>query len=130
MKIDLQKEDIVVLQTGSMVPVDGEVVNGEAMINESSFIGEPLSKMVKQGSSVFAGTVVEEGKIYIKVRNLQLESRINKNVDMIDTNESLKAGIQSGAEHLADAIVLIVLWLSLDYYLPQEILYVLHQYYL
>lgn len=101
----LQKEDIVVVQTGSMVAVDGEVVNGEAMINESSFIGEPLSKMVKQGSSVFAGTVVEEGKIYIKVRNLQLESRINKNVDMIDTNESLKAGIQSGAEHLADAIV-------------------------
>ena len=101
----LQKEDIVVVQTGSMVPVDGEVVNGEAMINESSFTGEPLSKMVKQGSSVFAGTVVEEGKIYIKVRNLQLESRINKNVDMIDTNESLKAGIQSGAEHLADAIV-------------------------
>lgn len=101
----LQKEDIVVVQTGSMVPVDGEVVNGEAMINESSFIGEPLSKMVKQGSSVFAGTVVQEGKIYIEVRNLQLESRINKNVDMIDTNESLKAGIQSGAEHLADAIV-------------------------
>ncbi len=96
----LQKEDIVVVQTGSMVPVDGE-----AMINESSFIGEPLSKMVKQESSVFAGTVVEEGKIYIKVRNLQLESRINKNVDMIDTNESLKAGIQSGAEHLEDAIV-------------------------
>lgn len=96
----LQKEDIVVVQTGSMVLVDGE-----AMINESSFIGEPLSKMVKQGSSVFAGTVVEEGTIYIKVRNLQLESRINKNVDMIDTNESLKAGIQSGAEHLEDAIV-------------------------
>lgn len=101
----LQKEDIVVVQTGSMVPVDGKVVNSETMINESSFIGEPLSKMVKQGSSVFAGTVVEEGKIYIKVRNLQLESRINKNVDMIDTKESLKAGIQSGAEHLADAIV-------------------------
>ena len=97
--------NIVVVQTGSMVPVDGEVMNGEAMINESSFTGEPLSKMVKQGSSVFAGTVVEEGKIYIKVRNLQLESRINKIVDMIDTNESLKAGIQSGAEHLADAIV-------------------------
>ena len=101
----LQKEDIVIVQTGSMVPVDGEVESGEAMINESSFTGEPLSKMVKQGSSVFAGTVVEEGKIYVKVRNLQLDSRINKIVDMIDTNESLKAGIQSGAEHLADAIV-------------------------
>lgn len=101
----LQKGETVVVQTGSMVPVDGEVIDGEAMINESSFTGEPLSKMVKEGSSVFAGTVVEEGKIFIKVRNLQLDSRINKIVDMIDTNESLKAGIQSGAEHLADAIV-------------------------
>lgn len=101
----LQKGDTVIVQTGSMVPIDGEVVDGEAMINESSFTGEPLSKMVKEGSTVFAGTIVEEGKIFVRVRNLQLDSRINKIVDMIDTNESLKAGIQSGAEHLADAIV-------------------------
>lgn len=101
----LQKGDTVIVQMGSMVPVDGEVVLGEGMINEASFTGEPLSKMVKAGSSVFAGTVVEEGKIYVKVRNLQFESRINKIVDLIDTNESLKASIQSDAEHLADAIV-------------------------
>lgn len=101
----LQKGDTVIVQTGSMVPIDGEVLEGEAMVNESSFTGEPLSKMVKKDSTVFAGTIVEEGKIFIKVRNLQLDSRINKIVDMIDTNESLKAGIQSGAEHLADAIV-------------------------
>ena len=101
----LQKGDTVIVQTGSMVPIDGEVIDGEAMINESSFTGEPLSKMVKEGSTVFAGTIVEEGKIFVRVRNLQLDSRINKIVDMIDTNESLKAGIQSGAEHLADAIV-------------------------
>ncbi len=101
----LQKGDTVIVQMGSMVPVDGEVVLGEGMINEASFTGEPLSKMVKTGSSVFAGTVVEEGKIYVKVRNLQFESRINKIVDLIDTNESLKASIQSDAEHLADAIV-------------------------
>lgn len=101
----LKKGDIAVVQTGSMISIDGEITMGEALINESSFTGEPLSKMVKSGDTVFAGTVVEEGKIYIRVRNLQQESRISKIVDMIDTNVSLKAGIQSKAEHLADSIV-------------------------
>jgi len=101
----LKKGDTVVVQTGAMIPVDGEIVLGEALINESSFTGEPLSKMVGVDDTVFAGTVVEEGRIGIRVRNLQQESRISKIVDMIDTNESLKAGIQSKAEHLADSIV-------------------------
>lgn len=90
---------------GSMIPIDGEVVDGEAMINESSFTGEPLSKHVKKNDTVFAGTLVEEGKLFIRVRNLQNESRISNIVKMIDTNESLKASIQAKAEHLADSIV-------------------------
>lgn len=101
----LKKGDIVIVQTGAMIPIDGEIIDGEAMINESSFTGEPLSKHVKENNSVFAGTLVEEGKIFIKVRNLQQESRITKIVDMIDTNESLKASIQANAEHLADSMV-------------------------
>ena len=90
---------------GSMIPIDGEVVDGEAMINESSFTREPLSKHVKKNDTVFAGTLVEEGKLFIRVRNLQDESRISNIVKMIDTNESLKASIQAKAEYLADSIV-------------------------
>lgn len=101
----LQKGDVVISQMGSMIPIDGEVVDGEAMINESSFTGEPLSKHVKKNDTVFAGTLVEEGKLFIRVRNLQNESRISNIVKMIDTNESLKASIQAKAEHLADSIV-------------------------
>ena len=101
----LQKGDVVISQMGSMIPIDGEVVDGEAMINESSFTGEPLSKHVKKNDTVFAGTLVEEGKLFIRVRNLQSESRISNIVKMIDTNESLKASIQAKAEHLADSIV-------------------------
>lgn len=101
----LQKGDVVISQMGSMIPIDGEVVDGEAMINESSFTGEPLSKHVKKNDTVFAGTLVEEGKLFIRVRNLQDESRISNIVKMIDTNESLKASIQAKAEHLADSIV-------------------------
>lgn len=102
----LQKGDVVISQTGSMIPINGEVVDGEAMINESSFTGEPLSKHVKKNDTVFAGTLVEEGKPFIRVRNLQDESHISNIVKKIDTNESLKASIQAKAEHLTDSIVL------------------------
>ena len=101
----LQKGDIVVSQMGAMIPIDGEVVDGEAMVNEASFTGEPLSRRVVKEDTVFAGTLIEEGKLFIKVRNLQDESRISNIVKMIDTNESLKASIQAKAEHLADSIV-------------------------
>ena len=101
----LKRGDIVIVHMGTMIPVDGEITDGQALINESSFTGEPLSKAVGKDDTVFAGTIVEEGKIYVKVRNLQKESRINKIVDMIDVNETLKAGVQSRAEHLADSIV-------------------------
>ena len=102
---DLKQGQVVIVQTGSMVPIDGEIVDGEAMVNESSFTGEPLSKRVTLNDTVYAGTLIEEGKIFVKVRNLQDDSRIAKIIDMIDANESLKASIQSKAEHMADAIV-------------------------
>lgn len=101
----LQKGDIVVSQMGAMIPIDGEVVDGEAMVNEASLTGEPLSRRVVKEDTVFAGTLIEEGKLFIKVRNLQDESRISNIVKMIDTNGSLKASIQAKAEHLADSIV-------------------------
>lgn len=102
---ELKKGDIVISQMGSMIPIDGEIENGEAMVNEASFTGEPLSRRVVKDDTVFAGTLVEEGKLFIRVRNLQDESRISNIVKMIDTNESLKASIQAKAEHLADSIV-------------------------
>lgn len=102
---ELKKGDIVISQMGSMIPIDGEIESGEAMVNEASFTGEPLSRRVVKEDTVFAGTLVEEGKLFIRVRNLQDESRISNIVKMIDTNESLKASIQAKAEHLADSIV-------------------------
>ena len=61
---DLKQGQVVIVQTGSMVPIDGEIVDGEAMVNESSFTGEPLSKRVTLNDTVYAGTLIEEGKIF------------------------------------------------------------------
>ena len=102
---DIRIGDAIRIRSGNMIPVDGRVVSGEAMINEASMTGESLAVAKREDSSVYAGTVVEEGSVVIQVTALSGESRIAQIIDMIDHSESLKAGVQSRAEHLADAIV-------------------------
>lgn len=101
----LQIGDVVAVRTGSMIPIDGEVVEGECSINESSMTGESLPALKHPGSSVYAGTVVEEGNIRIRVRTLADDTRINKIVDFIEGSEKFKSDLQSRAEVLADSIV-------------------------
>jgi len=102
---DIKVGDIIRVRTGGIIPLDGEISDGEALINEASMTGEPLSKIRKPGHSVYAGTVVEEGSILIKVRTLADNTRIQNIITMIDQSESLKAAVQSKAEKLADDIV-------------------------
>ncbi len=102
---ELRTGDRIRIRTGSVIPVDGEVCAGEAYVNESSMTGEPLAVMKSAGSTVFAGTVVEEGTIAVTVRNLSSDTKINKIIELIDNSENLKAGVQSRAETLADSIV-------------------------
>ena len=102
---ELKIGDVIRVRTGSMIPVDGEVTEGEGMVNESSMTGEPLSVMKTAGKSVFAGTVVDEGSVAVRVRALSGDTRINQIIRLIDDSENLKAGVQSRAERLADSIV-------------------------
>ena len=101
----IQPGDHIRIQAGSMIPVDGTVSAGEAMVNEASMTGEPLAARRACGHTVYAGTVVEEGDIEVEVRQLAGKSRIQAIVRMIDQSETLKAGIQGKAERLADSIV-------------------------
>lgn len=102
---ELQVDDVICVRTGSIIPVDGTVVSGEANINEASMTGEPLSVRKADGATVFAGTVVDEGTIHIRVRALSGNTKIQKIIELIDNSENLKAGVQSRAENLADRIV-------------------------
>lgn len=97
--------DVVIARTGLMIPVDGVVVSGEAMINESSMTGESLAVRKYDGLSVYAGSVIEEGNINIKVTAIDSETRISKIIDLIDKSQDLKANVQSNAQKLADSIV-------------------------
>ena len=97
--------DVIRVRTGSLIPVDGEVVEGEAAVNEASMTGESALVVKKPESTVYAGTAIDEGSIAIKVRNAGSNTRISQIVDLVDQSEQLKAGIQGKAERLADAIV-------------------------
>ncbi len=102
---DLQVGDKIRIRMGSVIPVDGEITEGEAYINESSMTGEPLAVMKSVNGTVFAGTIVEEGSVVVKVRAVNSDTKIQKIIELIDSSENLKAGIQSRAERIADRIV-------------------------
>mgnify|MGYP001229642250 CR=1 FL=1 len=102
---DLEIGDKIIIHTGNMIPVDGVVISGEAMVNQSTMTGEPLAIRKEREDLVYAGTVVEEGSIKIEVKVLSSESRISKIIDLIDNSEKLKSNVQSRAENLADNIV-------------------------
>ena len=102
---ELKVGDQIRVRTGSVIPVDGEITSGEAYINEASMTGEPLAVMKSVNATVFAGTVVEEGSVVVRVRAISSDTKIQKIIELIDSSENLKAGIQSRAERLADSIV-------------------------
>ena len=102
---NLEEGDLVVVRAGSAIPVDGEVVSGEASVNQASMTGEALGVLREPGASVFAGTVVEEGEIAIRPTGVGDGTRIQSIIRFIEESESLKAGVQGKAERLADAVV-------------------------
>ncbi len=103
---DTVKEgDLVVVHTGSMIPFDGTVSEGEGMVNQASLTGESAPVRRIPGNSVYAGTVVEEGEIIIRVGAAGGASRYERIAAMIEETEKLKSGLESKAEHLADRLV-------------------------
>ena len=102
---DVKSGDVLRIRTGAMIPVDGKVVFGEAMVNEATMTGEPLGVRKTDGSMVYAGTLVEEGSVAVEVMAVNAETRIQRIMDMIAVSEELKAGVQGKAERLADRIV-------------------------
>ena len=102
---DVQEGDCVVVRTGSMIPLDGKVVSGEAMVNQSSMTGESMPVPKRPGSPVYAGTVAEEGECVICVEKRSGGGRYDRIVRMIEESEKLKSTAEDKAARLADRLV-------------------------
>ena len=101
----IQKDDRIVVHMGNVIPFDSVVVSGDGMVNQASLTGEAVPVHRKEGDSVYAGTVLEEGELTIRVTTVGRGSRYEKVVAMIEESEKLKSGLESKAEHLADRLV-------------------------
>ena len=101
----IKKGDYIIVRVGNMIPFDGVVREGEAMVNQASLTGESVPVEKKPGTTVYAGTVVEDGELVIEVQSVGGNSRYEKIVTMIEESEKLKSGVESKAEHLADKLV-------------------------
>lgn len=101
----IEPEDLVVVRMGNVIPFDGVVSGGEAMVNQASMTGEAVPVKKTAESYVYAGTVVEEGELIICVKAVSRATRFEKIVTMIEESEKLKSNLESHAEHLADQLV-------------------------
>ena len=101
---EIEAGDNVRIRVGNVIPFDGEVVSGEAMVNQASMTGESMPVRKGESAIVYAGTVVEEGEITISVRSTNGGSKYENIVHMIEESEKLKSSVESKA-HLADQLV-------------------------
>lgn len=101
----IQESDLVKIHMGNVIPFDGTVVAGEAMVNQASLTGEAIPVRKCEDGFVYAGTVLEEGELTIRVKEVNGSSRFEKIVTMIEESEKLKSSLEGKAEHLADKLV-------------------------
>ena len=102
---DVREGDLVRVHMGNIIPFDGTVVSGEAMVNQASLTGESIPVQKNAEGIVYAGTVLEEGELVIRVDQTNGSSRYEKIVTMIEESEKLKTSMESKASHLADKLV-------------------------
>lgn len=102
---EIKPGDKVRIHMGTVIPFDGIVTEGEAMVNEASLTGESMPVAKHESSYVYAGTVMEEGELTIRVKETSGSTKFEKIVTMIEETEKLKSAVESKAEHLADRLV-------------------------
>ncbi|MBQ9438532.1 MAG: heavy metal translocating P-type ATPase [Lachnospiraceae bacterium] len=108
MQVDIhqiEEGDEIIVSMGSMIPLDGVVVSGEALVNQAALTGESILSEKRTDSTVYAGTVLEEGELVIRVKGVSGETRYDRIVRMIEDSESMKANTQSQAEQVVGKLV-------------------------
>ena len=102
---DVKPGDRIVIRTGGMIPLDGRVVEGEAIVNQSSLTGESMPVAKRPGSPVYGGTVAEEGECVVCVEKVSGSGRYDRVVRMIEESEKLKSTAEDKASRMADRLV-------------------------
>ena len=103
--MDIKLDDQIVVRTGQMIPLDGRVLYGDAMVNKASITGEPLSVHKSKGAPVFAGTVLDEGQLVLQVTKVSGTGQYDRIVHIIEDSEKLKSNTETRVSHLGDHLI-------------------------
>ncbi|MDE7314940.1 MAG: heavy metal translocating P-type ATPase [Mucispirillum sp.] len=101
----LKKDDKIIVRTGQTIHADGIIIQGEAMINQASITGESMPVKKEIDDAVYAGTLVEEGEIILKITAAGKDTKVSKIVKLIDDANNIKSAAQEKSEKLADKLV-------------------------
>ena len=101
----IAEQDIITVQMGNLIPLDGVVTSGEAMVNQASLTGEGIPVKKEAGAYAYSGTVVEEGQLEIQVKKVAGATRYERIASMIEESDRLKSKVEGKASHLADQLV-------------------------
>lgn len=101
----IREGDLITIRTGSVIPLDGIVASGEAMVNQASMTGESAPVRKEKDAYVYAGTAIEEGNLTICVKKAAGSTRFERIVTMIEESEKLKSTLEGKAATIADALV-------------------------
>ena len=102
---ELVEGDLIVVRTGQPIPIDGTVEKGLAMVNQAALTGEPLPVERVAGDSVYAGTAVDEGELYVRVTKASDKTRLRSIVSLVEQSDSMKSRSEERRERLANGIV-------------------------
>lgn len=102
---ELAEGDLIVVRTGQPVPIDGTVTKGTAMVNQAALTGEPLPVERTKGDSVYAGTAVDEGEVFVRVDRTADKTRLRSIVSLVEQSEGQRSQTEERRERLADSIV-------------------------
>lgn len=104
--------DTVIVKPGEMIPVDGSVREGQSLVDESSLNGEPLPSEKIAGDQVYAGTLNQNGILFIETHASGRESLLGKIIRQVRESQGTQAPVQKLADRISAVFVPVVLGIS------------------
>ena len=114
---DIVVNDLLLVKPGEKIPVDGDVVGGESYVDESMINGEPIPKVKKDGEEVFAGTINQDGVLYIKAKKIGKETVLSNIIRLVEKAQSSRPPVQKFANTIVSYFIPVILTIAIVVFL-------------
>ena len=114
---DIVLDDLLLVKPGEKIPVDGDVVGGESYVDESMINGEPIPKVKKDGEEVFAGTINQDGVLYIRAKKIGKETVLSNIIRLVEKAQSSRPPVQKFANTIVSYFIPVILTIAIVVFL-------------